>query len=100
MDKWADYLISAVRFNAAHTHIDKVRVHKDNGDSVGAAIEETRADVIASIENNWDYVTIFESNGKWQKGQKVYVIKINGTKFIKTVDNGKAVDNLDDLPEF
>jgi len=63
-------------------------------------MEETRANVVASIEGNWTFVTVFQSNGRWQTGQRVFVIKINGTKFIKTVDNGKAVDNLDDLPEF
>lgn len=26
MSKWADYGVSAVRFNSAHTHIDKLRV--------------------------------------------------------------------------
>ena len=36
-DKWADYLISAVRYNAAETHIEKVRVHVDEGDKVGGA---------------------------------------------------------------
>ena len=25
MSKWADYGISAVRYNSAHTHIDRVR---------------------------------------------------------------------------
>jgi hypothetical protein len=34
-DKWADYLISAVRYDAAGTHIDKVRVHEDEGEKVG-----------------------------------------------------------------
>ena len=32
MAKWADFAISAVRFNAAHTHIDRVKVHTDDGE--------------------------------------------------------------------
>ena len=101
MSKWADYCISAVRFNPAHTHIDKVHTHEDKGESIGAAYEESRQDVIANIKAKKTYITIFKgSDGKWSKGQSVYIIKVNGTEFIKTVDNGKAVDNLDDLPEF
>lgn len=44
MSKWADYLISEVRFNTAGTHIDKVRTHVDNGDSVGPAVDMDRGD--------------------------------------------------------
>jgi hypothetical protein len=101
VSKWADYGISAVRFNSAHTHIDRVRAHPDNGDTIGAAAEYARADIIAAIKKGTSFVTIFKgSDGRWSKGQPVYIIKINGTEYIKTVDNGKAVDNLDNLPEF
>lgn len=41
-NKWADYLISEVRFNDAHTHINKVKVHVDKGDTVGGAVEMKR----------------------------------------------------------
>jgi len=37
---------------------------------------------------------------KWKKGQRVYIIKVNGIEYIKTVDNGKEQDNLENLPEF
>jgi hypothetical protein len=101
VSKWADYGISAVRFNSTHTHIDRVRAHADNGDTVGAAAEYARADIVAAIKKGTSYITIFKaSNGNWNKGQPVYIIKVNGIEYIKTVDNGKAVDNLDNLPEF
>ncbi|PKN52858.1 MAG: DUF3892 domain-containing protein [Deltaproteobacteria bacterium HGW-Deltaproteobacteria-13] len=101
MSKWADYGISAVKFNEGHTHINKVRVHPDNGDSIGAFFEQTRMDIVNAIKKGTTFVTIFKgSDGKWQKGQSVYIIKINGVEYIKTVDNGKAIDNLDNLPEF
>jgi hypothetical protein len=47
MSKWADFGISAVRFNSAHTHIDRVRINPDNGESTGAAQDCGRADVVA-----------------------------------------------------
>ena len=101
MTKWADYGISAVRFNAAHTHIDRVQACQDNGETIGAPAEYLRADIVAAIKKGTTFVTIFRSDeGKWQKGQSVFIIKVNGIEYIKTVDNGKAVDNLDNLPEF
>ena len=101
MTKWADYGISAVRYNAARTHIDKVRAHADQGESIAAYSEYTRVDVIAAIKGGTTYVTIFkDENGSWKQGQRVHIIKVGGIEYIKTVDNGKAVDNLENLPEF
>ena len=101
MDKWADYGISEVRYNADHTHIDKVLVHPDNGDTIGSAIEKTRQQVVLDIKAGLTFVTITKGSGeKWSKGQPVYIIKVNGTEYIKTVDNGEAKDNLENLPEF
>ena len=63
MSKWADYLISAVRFNNKHTHIERVR---------------------AAIKKGRTYLTIVKhSNGKWNKGQPDYVIKVNRPEYIK-----------------
>jgi hypothetical protein len=101
MSKWADYGISAVRFNGAHTHIDRVVVRPDNGSTIGAPTDHARADIVAAIKKGVTFVTIFkDSNNQWNKGQPVYIVTINGTEYIKTVDNRKAVDNLDNLPEY
>lgn len=101
MAKWADYGVSAVRFNSAHTHIDRLRVHVDSGESIGVSVDKTRADIVSAIKNGTTFVTIIKkSEGNWGKGQPIYIIKLNGTEYLKTVDNGKAADNLDNLPEF
>jgi hypothetical protein len=102
MSKWADYGISAVKFNYAHTHIDKLRCHPDNGNSIESSTDYNRGDVIAAIKNkDITFVTIFKNRqGKWEKGQPVYIIRVRGVEYLKTVDNGKAADNLDNLPEF
>lgn len=101
MTKWADYGISAVSYNNAHTHIEKVRVHPDNGDTIGVPSEHLRTDIVAAIKKGTTFVTIFKnSDGNWQKGQAIYIFKVNGVEYIKTVDNGKAADNLENLPEF
>ena len=101
MSKWADYGISAVKYNSAHTHIDKVRAHKDLGDTIGVSSEHSRMDIVAAIKKGVSFVTIFnDGSSSWKKGQPVYIIRVGGTEYIKTVDNGKAADNLENLPEF
>ena len=101
MEKWADYGISAVRYNSERTHIDQVKVHTDNGETISVATIWKREDVVQALENGKTFVTILHSTeGKWNKGQFIYIIKVGGIKFIKTVDNNKSSDNLENLPEF
>jgi len=101
MEKWADYLISAVRYNTDHTHITDVKVHEDKDDKVGKGEIHSRQTVVDAINNGTTFVTIYkDSEDKWSKGQKVFVINVNGTNYLKTVDNGKEEDNLENLPEF
>lgn len=101
MEKWADYGISEVRYNAEHTHIDLVKVHVDNGESIAIATIWKREEVVKALENSKTFVTILKNaDGIWLKGQLVYIIKVGINKFIKTVDNNKPSDNLENLPEF
>lgn len=101
MAKWADYLISAVSYNSDHTHIVQVKAHEDKVDSMGEAKVYNRQTIVDAINNGTSFVTIYKnSEGKYNKGQKVYVIKVNGVGYLKTVDNSKEEDNLENLPEF
>ncbi|HEY2781975.1 MAG TPA: DUF3892 domain-containing protein [Steroidobacteraceae bacterium] len=99
MDKWADYGVSEVRFNFAHTHIDQLKINPDNGDTIGGGEMHSRAEVIDAIKRGTTFVTIFHTGSQWNKGQPVYIIRVHGQEFLKTVDNGKPIDNLDNLPE-
>jgi len=100
-DKWADYLISAVRYNTAETHIDAVRVHEDNGDSVGPGGTWTRASVVKSLEAGHTFVTIYQGgNDKWQRGAEVRIVRIAGQKYIRTDADATPKDNLGNLPRF
>ena len=101
MAKWADYLISGVRYNAKRTHIDMVKVHQDLGDTVGTAVDTPRATIVASIRSGNSYMTIFKgTNGNWKKGQDVRIIRVGNEEFIRTDANAIASDNLENLPEF
>ena len=101
MDKWADFLISAVRYSADDTHIERVRVHEDLGDKVsGSPTESLRTEVVKNIKNGKTYVTIFKSQAGWNKGQDVHIIKVGNEEFIRTDKNQTARDNLENLPTF
>lgn len=100
-DKWADYIITAVRFNPAGTHISNVQIRADKGDTAGSPSEATRLQVVAALEEGTTFCTAtVGSNGKFQKGAAVKIIVIDGKKFIRTKNDGIEKDNLDDLPTF
>jgi hypothetical protein len=101
MAKWADYCISAVRYDADDKHIEKVKVHPDNGDTIGAASEESRSTVVDRIEAGNSFVTIVKNKEKkWNKGEDVRIITVNSKKFIRTDANKTESDNLGELPTF
>jgi len=101
IDKWADYCISAVSYNSKKTHIEKVKVHKDHGNTIGNPSVWLRTKVVSSLENGNTFVTISNgTEGKWNKGADVRIVIVNGTKYIRTDMNQKAGDNLGNLPEF
>lgn len=101
MTKWADYGISAVRYNQEKTHIVRVKIHVDNGETIGSPQEWARSDVISALERGKTFVTILRgSDNKWNKGQDVHIMTVNGAKYIRTDKNYRASDNLENLPEF
>src|SRR3954470_24475242 len=93
--RWADYLISAVRYNASGSHIDAVRVHVDNGDSVGAGSGMSRQRVVTLLQSGSTFCTIFKSaDNQWRRGADVRVVDIDGEMFIKTQPDRTKKDNL------
>jgi hypothetical protein len=101
MEKWADYGISKVRYSSERTHITKVQVHEDKGDTIGMAVEWSRNQVVSAIEHGKTFVTILEgADGKWQKGQDIHIITVDKVKYIRTDQNRRASDDLENLPEF
>jgi len=101
-EKWADFLIDAVRFNSQHTHIDLVRCRTDRGETISESTEQfSRQQVIAKIGAGIKFCTIYRGdNGKWKRGASVIIIILDGEEFIKTVSDKIKKDNLDNLPEF
>jgi hypothetical protein len=100
MEKWADYGISAVKYNGTGTQIDQVKVHKDKGNAIGDAELWSREQVILALENNYTFITILNyKHGIWDEGQKVSIVNVDGNKYIRTDQDQNPSDNLDNLPK-
>jgi hypothetical protein len=99
-DKWADYLISAVRYNQAKTHIEAVQARTDNGDKVSKPSDLTRSTVITKLDEGYTFITINLKDSKWHHGATVKKVVTDGETWIRTdADNTKA-DNLGNLPTY
>ncbi|MBZ0320530.1 MAG: DUF3892 domain-containing protein [Anaerolineae bacterium] len=98
--KWADYVITAVRYNSRRTHIESVRASADLITSLGEVKTYSRETVISSIEQGITFATATPANGKYQYGARVEIVIIEGTKYIRTDGNATEKDNLGNLPEF
>ena len=100
MAKWADYLISAVRYNGNHK-IAKIIQHEDKDGTVGEGIEVERAAVASNIKSGKTYMTIYSGpKNTWRMGKKVNTFRVDGEYCVR-VDNNKAhIDNLGEVVEF
>lgn len=101
MEKWADYCISAVSYSEDPKHIKEAKVHKDKGGTIGPGKTWSRSQIVSSIESEHSFITILRSeDGKFERGEDVHVIKVNGKEYIRTDKNEIKEDNLGDLPEY
>jgi hypothetical protein len=102
MAKWADYLISAVKYEETNTtrHISQVRVHVDNGETVETGSVWSRKEVMNKLDNGLTFMTIItNAKGDWAKGASVFKIEEFGDYYIKTKPDKTKKDNLESLPE-
>jgi hypothetical protein len=101
MDKWADYLISAVRTGPTPDRIDCVEVHSDFGCVVCENLILSRTDLITNIKKGIRYVTIFKTPmGKWRRGEDIHLITVNGEDYLRIDNKAEAADNFENTPEF
>jgi hypothetical protein len=103
MAKWADYLISAVRYDSSSGghRISHLRVHPDGDSSVGAAETWTKDSVVTAINRKVGFVTTYKNtDGTWKKGEDVRVVVIGFNSYLRTDANRIEADNLGSLPEF
>ena len=102
MVKWADYCISAVRYDDDHNRITEVMISKDLGDFLDTPLQVFREQVVKSIKEKQEtFVTIIQNEkAKYELGQPVHVVPLNGEEYLRTDQNDTAEDNLENLPEF
>jgi len=101
MENWADYCISAVRYDGGRRHIDKVRVHACDGGGIGAAYECPRSEVVAAMGVWKSFVTILEeADENWVKCEDVRISEVGGRKYLRTDGSSFEFDDLGSLPEF
>ena len=101
MAKWADKLISEVKYDDDHSRIIECKVHEDKTDKVGPSFKEARETVAKNLES-MTYYTIFKKAGseEWSKGDNVIRFSIDNEVFIRTDGNKVKSDNLGNLPEY
>lgn len=99
-DKWADYAITAIRYNRNRTHIEYLQVRQDDGNTLGFPLSRSRSQIVNLIKTGTTFVTAYERGAKWQRGDNVHVVVINGISYLRTDGNRVSKDNLGNLPEF
>jgi len=100
MAKWAEYLISEVRYSPDHKRILQVKQHKDLDGQVGEG-EIVERDVVSSnIKKGITYMTIHNgSSTTWKKGDMVKGFTVDGDYYIRVDKNKVNLDNLGMLNE-
>lgn len=100
MEKWADYVIIAVKYDINETHIVEVQVKEDAGDKLINGGFWSREKVIENIKNGKKFVTAIKANDGVKIGEVVDIVNIKGIEFIRTDKNQEEKDNLGELPTF
>ena len=101
MVKWAEYLISEVRYSPDHKRILQVKQHKDFDGEVSEG-EIVERDVVSSnIKKGTTYMTIHNgSSANWKRGDRVRAFTVDGDYYIRVDKNKVNLDNLGMLNEF
>jgi hypothetical protein len=102
MDKWAEYLVSAVKTSSDQRYIDSVECHSDFGCVVCESIVLFRNDLIINMKKGCTYAPVFRTAiGKWRKGQEIHLVNVDNEDSLRTDSkNTVASVNFDDVPEF
>lgn len=101
MAKWAEYLISEVRYTPDHHRIVQVKQHKDLDGQVGEG-EIVDAVVVASnLKKGASYMTIHNSSSEtWKRGEQIRGFAHDGEYLIRIDKNKVNRDFLGMLNEF
>ncbi len=99
MGKWANHLISAIRFSPDHKYITELVQHDDEDDSISEGTIVKKLDVTDAIKKGKSYMTIYNSKDNWKIGEEIHSFMVEGEVFIRADKNKVSRDNLGLLPE-
>lgn len=99
MKKWADYLISEVKYGKNHL-IVQAKIHTENESGIGEGTLVDRSQISHNIKNGKSYRTIFHSLKGWKLGDPVQVNRVDGSFFIRVDKNKTEQDFLGPILEF
>ena len=97
MDKWADYLISEVSYDAKHLISVAIR-HQDTDKGITKGTPIDRLTISSDIKNGISYITIYSGKNSWKKGHRIRTFSIGGEPFLRIDGNKVELDSLGDLP--
>ena len=101
MVKWANYLISEVRYSPDHRRILQVKQHQDLDNSISEGEIVERSIVASNLKKGFTYMTIHNgSSNTWKRGNTIKAYLVDGDYYIRTDKNKINLDNLGTLNEF
>lgn len=101
MTKWADFLVSAVRYSDDRNRIDQLRVHADLDDRIGPGDIWLLPTLLNALKSGLVVHTVHrDCNCDLVKGGRLRTIELDGEIFVRTDDVIDRADLLDTLPEF
>ena len=98
MAKWADYLVSAVKYDD-NRKIVQARQHEDTGSDIGDGQLVDRMTIANNLKKGRSYATVFSNDANWKLGDRIHLIRAGGEFSIRTDSNKVERDNLKYLPE-
>lgn len=102
MNKWADYLISGVRYASGSNNriISYLKIHIDNGNSLGESRTWTKAELLDALIQGKTFATVRkDGNGNWIRGEEVALSSFKEI-FIRSDFRSIPGDYLDNISEF
>jgi hypothetical protein len=101
MTKWADYVVTGVKYSAGDLHVQSVEVREHEGNKLVRPRAMTRPEVVDLLAKGKTFVTatLNKEKNTWSQGAPLQIIKVE-TRFIKTKADKTEKDNLESLPPF
>jgi hypothetical protein len=90
--------ICAVRY--LNQYIDTVHVIYADEIVTGEPLKVSRQTVVDAIRNGAKIETLHKTRDTWDRWGGIKLITVDGTEFIKLVDDKNPEDDLGDLPEY